>query len=125
VGEINEYSGIEIEWKRGKRAILTIFNDEKKPIEEVKLYELNTREEMHKLLTEKGFAKKTQEERLEEAQAVRIESELRAIEEPLVVYDMLTAVYLVVFCAFAVCGILLQKNKKKKRSSNNSLLTRV
>jgi len=125
VGEINEYSGIEIEWKRGKRAILTIFNDEKKPIEEVKLYELNTREEMHKLLTEKGFAKKTQEERLEEVQAVRIESELRAIEEPLVVYDMLTAVYLVVFCAFAVCGILLQKNKKKKRSSNNSLLTRV
>lgn len=120
MGEIDEYSGIQIQWKRGKRAILTIFDDKNKTIEEVKLYELKTREEMHKLMTKKGFAKKTQEERLQEAQAARRESELRAIEEPLVVYDMLRTVYLFVFCAFGVCVILLQK--KKKRSP---LLTRV
>ena len=45
VGEIDEYKGIEIEWKRGKKAILTIFDDEGKQIEDVKLYELKTRPE--------------------------------------------------------------------------------
>ena len=101
MGEIAEYSGIEIEWKRGKRAIMTIFDDEKKQIEEVHLYELKTREEMHKVLMDKGFTKKTEQERLLEVQAARTETQLRAIERPTAVYDVLTVVYLAAFCAFA------------------------
>lgn len=78
---------------------MTIFDDEKQqqPIEEVKLYELETRAEMHKLMEEKGFSKKTPEQKAAEISVARRENQLRAIERPMAVYDTLTGLYLMVF----------------------------
>lgn len=67
-GEIEEYANIEIEWKRGKHAVMTIYDDEDKELEEIKLYQLKTREEMHKLMTDKGFTKKTKAQKVTEIQ---------------------------------------------------------
>ena len=100
-GEIDEYKGIEIEWKRGKKAILTILDDEGKQIEDVKLYELKTRPEMHQLLVDKGFRKKTEEERMTEIQVVRTESQLKAMEPPTAVYQTMTTVYFLAFALIA------------------------
>jgi len=113
-GEIEEYAGIEIEWKRGKRAVMTIFDDEKQQaIEEVKLYELQTRAEMHKLMEEKGFLKKTAEQKAAEITVARRENQLRAIERPMAVYDTLTGLYLVVFALIGVGAFVLHRGKRR------------
>ena len=100
-GEIEAYKDIEIVWKRGKKAIMSIFDDEMKLIKDVKLYELKTRDEMHKLLVDEGFVQKTPSERVAEIQMARTESQLRAMDQPSTVFDLLTASYFAVFCAIA------------------------
>jgi len=72
-GEIDEYAGVEIEWKRGKKAIMTIFDEDGQMMEEVELYKLETREEMHKLMADKGFLKKTKAQKVAEIQLARME----------------------------------------------------
>lgn len=123
VGEINAYAGINIEWKRGKRAILTIFDDEGKFIEDIKLYELETRAEMHRLLSDKGFLKKTQAQIAGEIQETTRENQLRAIDQP-PMYDTLTAMYYVVFALIAV-GFVVQGRKRRKKSLGVSAITRL
>lgn len=123
VGEINAYAGINIEWKRGKRAILTIFDDEGKFIEDIKLYELETRAEMHRLLSDKGFLKKTQAQIAGEIQETTRENQLRAIDQP-PMYDTLTAMYYVVFALIAV-GFVVHGRKRRKKSLGVSSITRL
>lgn len=122
VGEINMYAGIDIEWKRGKRAILTIFDDEGKFIEDVKLYELETRAEMHKLLSDKGFFKKTRRQIAGEIQEASRETQLKALDQPLM-YDTLTAMYYVVFVLIAV-GFVVHGRKRRKKLFGVSPVTR-
>ena len=100
-GEIEAYKDIEIVWKRGKKAIMSIFDDEMKLIKDVKLYELKTRDEMHKLLVDKGFLKKSNSEILAEMQVARRESQLRAMDQPSTVYNLLTASYFAILAVIA------------------------
>ena len=72
-GEIDEYSGVEIDWIRGKKAIMTLFDDSGTQLEEIKLYELKTREEMHTLMIEKGFSKKTKSQKVADIQLEKME----------------------------------------------------
>ena len=108
IGEIDEYAGIVIEWKRGRKAILTIFDDDGKELEEVKLYELETRAEMHQLMASKGFLKKTKAQKVAEIQQAWTENQLRAIEQPTAIYDTVSNLYRFVFGAIAgeYCTIL-------------------
>jgi hypothetical protein len=114
VGEIDEYTDIKIEWKRGKHAVLTIYDDEGKEIEDIKLYELKTRAEMHQLLFDKGFAKKTQSEKAQERQVATREKQLRAIELPSTVHDRFTTFYFII--AVLIVGeysiVYYRKNRK-------------
>ena len=106
VGEIMEYVGITIDWIRGKKAVLTIYDSDGKATEDVPLYELKTRDEMHKLMIEKGFRKKTQQEKEDEILIERREKQLRQIDAssgPFTsFYNTLTGLYLMVF--FVVLG---------------------
>jgi hypothetical protein len=58
---VEEYEGVEIKFVHGQVATLTIFHDGKKK-EDVLLSELKTKAEMHFLMVNKGFVRKTEEE---------------------------------------------------------------
>ena len=64
---------------RGKRAVLTIFEDGVKK-EDVQLYELKTRAQMHELMQKKGFRRKTPEEKMESIKAERVEEQIKRFE---------------------------------------------
>jgi hypothetical protein len=94
-GEVSEYEGIDIEWIRGKRAIMTIFKDGERE-EEVALYELRTREEMHKLMVEKGFQKKTAEQKVAATIVEHREKQMQQIENGSLAENSTFGLYFVV-----------------------------
>lgn len=86
-GEAVHYEGVEIEYIHGRKAILTIYRDGQEQ-EQVTLSDYKTKEEMHALMVEKGFIRKSQEEieelmswfkfQKEEASRIRFEEKQRA-----------------------------------------------
>lgn len=116
VGEIMNYNGITIEWIRGRKAVLTIYEDDKE-VKQVEMYKLKTREEMHKLMVDEGFHLKTQEDVIKEIQVERRESQLRQVKggEPSIFYNTLTAIYFVAFIVLAGVVFLLRRKKTFKR----------
>ncbi len=79
-GEVTDYEGVDIEWIRGRKAVMTIFKDGAE-VEDVALYDLKTREEMHKLMVEKGFQKKTAGQKMEEIQVEQREKQIQQVEK--------------------------------------------
>lgn len=67
-GEAEQYEGVSIEWIRGKQAIMTIYDDAKE-IEQVQMYKLQTKKEMHAMMEEKGFHLQSKQEAKVEAKA--------------------------------------------------------
>ena len=103
VGEIMEYDGITIDWVRGKKAILTIYDEDGKQIKDVPLFELKTRKDMHQFMIDEGFHKKTQQEKVEEIQVERREKQLEQISDggPSSFYNTITGLYVMVFVVLA------------------------
>mmetsp|Transcript_30347 Transcript_30347/g.44906 ORF Transcript_30347/g.44906 Transcript_30347/m.44906 type:complete len:138 (+) Transcript_30347:227-640(+) len=60
-GEAETYKNVEIEYIRGRKAELIIFNDTEET-ERILLSAYKTKEEMHALMVSKGFVKKSKEE---------------------------------------------------------------
>lgn len=52
---------MEVEYKSGRKAVLTIYHDGEEQ-DSVTLSDFNTKEEMHQLMVDKGFEKKSEEE---------------------------------------------------------------
>lgn len=121
-GDIDEYAGVTIDWIRGKRAVLTIFDDNGKSVEDIPLYELKTREEMHKLMIDKGFVKKTRGQKVAQMQVERTEKQLRQIEGSFSLYDTITGLYIVVFVVVTAgaVGIVLNGRKRKRTGTTSS-----
>lgn len=59
--EAEEYQGVEVEYVHGRNAVLTIYKDGEEQ-EQITLSDFKTKEEMHALMVEKGFVKKSEEE---------------------------------------------------------------
>lgn len=59
--EAEHYVDVEVEFKHGMDAVLTIFEDGAER-EKVVLSDITTKEEMHRLMIEKGFRRKSEEE---------------------------------------------------------------
>lgn len=59
--EAEEYQGVTVEYIHGRKAIFTIYHDGEKT-EDITLSEYSTKAEMHALMQEKGFVKKSDEE---------------------------------------------------------------
>lgn len=109
-----DYDGITIEWKRGKQAILTIFEDGKE-VKQIKLYELKTREEMHTLMIKEGFHKKNEEDKIKEIQVQRIENQLRQVSGSSEIFNnTITGIYFVVIVVLAGIVFVLRKKKKPR-----------
>lgn len=125
-GEIMEYANIDIQWIRGKKAILTIMDDDGKKLEEIKLFTMKTREEMHKLMEDKGFAKKTKQEKLIEIRNEAVDKEIASNE---FAYNSMTSMYFWFFFVMIACGIFLgngkKRNRKTTRTVNSSNISRV
>jgi len=56
--EYEDYQNVEVEYDPGKPAILTISDDDGNAIEEVNLFEIETNEQIHKMMIDKGFTLK-------------------------------------------------------------------
>ena len=98
-----EYDGITIDWVRGKKAILTIYDEDGKQIKDVPLFELKTRKDMHQFMIDEGFHKKTQQEKVEAIQVERREKQLEQISAggPSSFYNTITGLYVMVFVVLA------------------------
>ena len=68
--EAEEYQGVEVQYVGGKPAILSIFLDGELQ-EEVNLFDINNKSELHSMMVEKGFVKKSDEE-IEEMKKLKI-----------------------------------------------------
>mmetsp|Transcript_23066 Transcript_23066/g.50337 ORF Transcript_23066/g.50337 Transcript_23066/m.50337 type:complete len:143 (+) Transcript_23066:218-646(+) len=129
--EIDEYANIHINWIRGKKAVMTILDDNGKTLEEVALYKLKTREDMHKLMKEKGFVKKSQEQMVSEGQAELVKAELKQLETTSHLYSSVSSLYFVIFIVVTVGGAFVFNGRKRKRirgarlGSSNAALLRV
>jgi len=131
-GEVTEYAGVKIDWIRGKRAVLTIFENGVKK-EDVQLYALKTRAQMHELMENKGFRRKTAQEKMESIKSERIEEQIKKIENlssspsffggMMSVYGM--ALFVVVGLAFFVGNKKRKNTLRSTTAGNNSLVSRV
>lgn len=66
-GEAEYYHNVSVKYVGGKKAVLTIYStdgeeEEEQEREKVSLSDYNTKEEMHAMMVEKSFTKKTDEE---------------------------------------------------------------
>jgi len=98
-----EYDGITIDWIRGAKAVLTIYDEDGKEIKDVPLYELKTRKDMHQFMIDEGFHKKTQQQKVEEIQVERREKQLQqmSVGGPSSFYNTITGLYVMVFVVLA------------------------
>jgi hypothetical protein len=60
-GEAIQYHGVEVEYVQGRSAILTIYRDGQEQ-EQVTMIDYKTKEELHTLMVNKGFRRKSDEE---------------------------------------------------------------
>jgi len=59
--EAEEYRNVQVTFIQGRKAVLTIFEDDKEK-EKIILSDYKTKDDMHKLFVDKGFERKTEEE---------------------------------------------------------------
>ena len=99
--EIEDYANIHVNWIRGKKAIMTILDDDGKTLGEVALYKLKTREDMHKLMKEKGFVKKSRGQKVAERRVELVKQQLNQLESTSYLYSSVSSLYLVIFIVVA------------------------
>jgi len=64
-GEVENYEGVEVEWIRGRKAVMHIYEDGKE-VEKVDIYELTTHAAIVKTMEEKGLRLKSDQQLLRE-----------------------------------------------------------
>lgn len=122
-GEITEYAGVTIDWIRGKKAVMTIYENGVQQGEPVQLYELKTRTEMHKLMLDKGFHVKTQQDKMEEVQVERREAQLKQVGDGNSFYGQMIGIY--VLAIVVVGAIAMFFNGRRKKSRSSAMISRV
>jgi hypothetical protein len=129
VGEVMDYAGVTIEWIRGKRAVMTIYNEDGTPQDEpIELYQLQTREQMHQLMADKGFHKKTRQQEIqEEMQAKQLQ---RLGDGTTMLGRQMTLYYFVISALIllaVVVAVLVRGKRKRTRAGggHHLLLSRV
>jgi len=81
-GEADSYAGVEIEFRHGREAKLFLYDDGAE-IEEIKLSDLSTLEEMHALMLQKGFARTFPGVQLAEVSVTDIMEDYNSAEVPM------------------------------------------
>jgi len=88
-GDVETYRGVEpIEWIKGREAVLTVYRNGVEAAAGIKLSEYKTKDDLHRMMLEQGFTKKSPDEierimqqvrkrKEEEAEAQRVRNEER------------------------------------------------
>lgn len=113
-GEAEEYEGITIEWIRGRRAVLTIYEDDVQK-EEIQLFALKTKEELHAMFQEKGFRRKNQVTINEDVRIGNVETQLAQQEQLKPMMSNGFILYCVVAMAALTCVAMVQTRTRKQR----------
>lgn len=85
-GEAEWYEGVEVQYIHGRKAVMTVFEDGEEK-EKITLSDMKTKPEMHTMMIEKGFVKKSEEEiaemkkKIEEAKTEEEERRRKMREE--------------------------------------------
>eukprot|EP00533_Pseudo-nitzschia_delicatissima_P011144 CAMPEP_0116087190 /NCGR_PEP_ID=MMETSP0327-20121206/5238_1 /TAXON_ID=44447 /ORGANISM="Pseudo-nitzschia delicatissima, Strain B596" /LENGTH=137 /DNA_ID=CAMNT_0003578255 /DNA_START=219 /DNA_END=633 /DNA_ORIENTATION=- len=95
---------------------MTLFDDSGTQLEEIKLYKLNTREEMHTLMVEKGFSKKTESQKVADIQLEKMEKRIGSSPGTSSVMGTLSALYFVIFGVLAAMGYATFARKRRKKA---------
>lgn len=77
-GEAEWYKGVTVTYIHGRQAVMTVYDDGTEK-EKITLSDLKTKNEMHAMMSEKGFVKKSEEEIAEHNR--KLEQERAAEEE--------------------------------------------
>ena len=108
----------------GKEAILTIYKDGTE-IEEVHLYSLKTKSEMHSLFQEKGFQKKSEEVINESLRLQALEKQLEKEDVAQPMMSKLFWTYGLVAIMTGMLGIVVRSTRKKPRRATNLPVVRI
>lgn len=100
----------------GRKAVLTIYEDDVQK-EEVHLFSLKTKEELHAMFQEKGFKKKGQEAINEDMRIRNVETQLAQIEQMKPIMSNIFVVYGVVGIVALIGVVVLQTRARKQRRS--------
>ena len=73
-GGAESYENVQIEYSRGRKAVLTIFHDGEVH-EQVELQTISTQKEMHQMMLDKGFVRKSEGE----VERIRLEGKRREV----------------------------------------------
>jgi hypothetical protein len=111
-GEVAEYAGVEVEWIRGKKAVMHIYEDGNE-VETVSLHLLTERDQIIKVFEEKGFHKKTQEQIYKEHQLRRAQKDIEQLEESPFAGMMITYVSM---GSVAVLALVCIRRSRTRRS---------
>jgi hypothetical protein len=132
VGEIMDYAGVTIDWIRGKKAVMTIYNDDGTPQgQPIQLYELQTREQMHQLMVDKGFHKRTEQQEIQALQAEVREKQLQRLGDGTSMFGIQMSYYYfvvaMVILLAGVVGVLVRGKRKRTRpgGGRNGFVSRV
>mmetsp|Transcript_7680 Transcript_7680/g.15922 ORF Transcript_7680/g.15922 Transcript_7680/m.15922 type:complete len:98 (+) Transcript_7680:282-575(+) len=91
---------------------MTLFDDSGTQLEEIKLYELKTREEMHTLMIEKGFSKKTKSQKVADIQLEKMERRIGSSPGT----GTLSALNFVIFGVLAALVYATFARKRRKKA---------
>lgn len=112
LGEVDKYEGIEVEWIRGRKAAMHIYDDGKEA-EIVDLFDLITHDEIVKKIEEKGFHLKSSETLMKERV---LKNELALVEK--FSMNRMNAVLMRICAVTAVVLFIVRLRKRKKRLVN-------
>jgi cytochrome bd-type quinol oxidase subunit 1 len=137
-----DYAGITIDWIRGKKAVMTIYNDDgTQQGEPIQLYELQTREQMHQVMVDKGFHKKTRQQEIQEIQSEVREKQLQRLGDgtsslsssmfrqqmTMYYFVMVVVVMMIIILVGVIGGLVRFRKRKRMRNGGNHhpLVSRV
>jgi CII-binding regulator of phage lambda lysogenization HflD len=103
---------------QGQEAILTIYDDGQEK-EQVHLYSLQTKEEMHAIFLEKGFQKKPEAVIQEQARIRMVEEQLESVDSLKPVFTNMFSIYGLFGCMVTVIGLLIRSRGTKQRRGKN------
>ena len=104
----------------GKQAILTIFDDGKK-VEDIQLYSLKEKSEMHELFVSKGFHKKDTSQIQEERRVKQVEKELKQQDAAKPVMSVIFQLYAAIGIVTLVFAFLINSRRGKNNKSRNNI----
>mmetsp|Transcript_128593 Transcript_128593/g.191597 ORF Transcript_128593/g.191597 Transcript_128593/m.191597 type:complete len:106 (-) Transcript_128593:425-742(-) len=93
---------------------MTIYDDDKK-VEDIRLYDLKTKDDMHGLMTEKGFSKKDATQITKDRRIRQADKDIQQQNAAKPMYSFILQMYGAIGIVTLVFAFLINSRKKKKQ----------